>query len=154
MPKRQRIYDYFYEVASEALHIVIFENFVKSMTSCLLKLKVTPSFCLLSKSLTTRPHLTNIKQFSCTAVVHDLARFACTYRVHQFHHVKMGFLNWLWYIERNMKVFSVKAPPMNWVCKLLQKFIKCFNKQSIIILLQLSVKRFFPEILSHKSKKK
>ena len=44
MPKKQRIYDYFYEFASEALHIVIFENFVKSMTSCLSKLKVTPSF--------------------------------------------------------------------------------------------------------------
>ena len=28
------------------MHIVIFENFVKSMMSCLSKLKVTPSFCL------------------------------------------------------------------------------------------------------------
>ena len=36
---------YFYEFASEALHIVIFENFVKSMTSCLSKLKVTSNFC-------------------------------------------------------------------------------------------------------------
>ena len=45
MPQKQRIYDYFSEFASEALHIVIFENFIKSMTSCLLKLKVTPSFC-------------------------------------------------------------------------------------------------------------
>ena len=45
LPKKQRIYDYFYEFASEALHIVIFENFVKSMTFCLSKLKVTPSFC-------------------------------------------------------------------------------------------------------------
>ena len=44
MPKKQRIYNYFYEFASEALHIVIFENFVKSMTSCLSKLKVTPKF--------------------------------------------------------------------------------------------------------------
>ena len=43
MPKKQRIYDYFYEFASEALHIV-FKNFIKSMTSCLSKLKVTPSF--------------------------------------------------------------------------------------------------------------
>ena len=34
LPKKQRIYDY-YEFASEALHIVIFENFVKPMTSCL-----------------------------------------------------------------------------------------------------------------------
>ena len=34
------------EFASEALHIAIFENFVKSMTPCLSKLKVTPSFCL------------------------------------------------------------------------------------------------------------
>ena len=46
LPKKQRIYDYFYEFASEALHIVIFENFIKSMTSCLSKLKVTPSFLL------------------------------------------------------------------------------------------------------------
>ena len=38
------IYDYFYEFGSEALHIVIFENFVKSMTSCLSKLKVAPKF--------------------------------------------------------------------------------------------------------------
>ena len=45
MPKKQRIYDYFSEFASEAQHIVIFENLVKSMTSCLSKLKVTPSFC-------------------------------------------------------------------------------------------------------------
>ena len=34
LPKKQRIYDHFSEFASEALHIVIFENFVKSMTSC------------------------------------------------------------------------------------------------------------------------
>ena len=47
--KIERIYDYFYEFASEALHIVIFENFVKSMTSCLSKLKVTPSFCFAFK---------------------------------------------------------------------------------------------------------
>ena len=33
-PKKQRIYDYLYEFASEAPHIVIFENFVKTMTSC------------------------------------------------------------------------------------------------------------------------
>ena len=57
MPKKQRIYDYFSEIASEALHIVIFENFVKSMTFCLSKLIVTPSFCLAFKSLTTWPHL-------------------------------------------------------------------------------------------------
>ncbi len=49
MPKKQRIYDYFSEFASEALHIVIFENFVKPMTSCLSKLKVTPSFCFAFK---------------------------------------------------------------------------------------------------------
>ena len=49
MPKKQRIYDYFSEFASEALHIVIFEIFVKSMTSCLSKLKVTPSFCFAFK---------------------------------------------------------------------------------------------------------
>ena len=35
--------------ASEALHIVIFESFVKSMTSWLLELKVTPSFCFANK---------------------------------------------------------------------------------------------------------
>ena len=33
LPKKQRIYDYVYEFASEALHIFIFENFVKSMTT-------------------------------------------------------------------------------------------------------------------------
>ena len=49
MPKKQRIYDYFYEFASEALQIVIFENFVKSMMSCLPKLKVTPTFCFAFK---------------------------------------------------------------------------------------------------------
>jgi hypothetical protein len=49
LPKKQRIYDYFSEFASEALHIVIFENFVKSMTSCLSKLKVTPIFCFAFK---------------------------------------------------------------------------------------------------------
>ena len=48
MLKKQRIYDYFSEFASEALHIVIFENFVRSM-SCLSKLKVTPSFCFAFK---------------------------------------------------------------------------------------------------------
>ena len=37
------IYDYFNEFASEALHIVNFENFVKLMTSCLSELKVTPN---------------------------------------------------------------------------------------------------------------
>ena len=31
------------------MHIVIFENFVKSMTSCLSKLKVTPRFCFAFK---------------------------------------------------------------------------------------------------------
>ena len=39
----------FYEFASEALHIIIFEIFVKSMTSCLLELKVTPNFCFAFK---------------------------------------------------------------------------------------------------------
>ena len=34
LPKKQRIYAYFYEFASKALHIVIFENFVKLMMSC------------------------------------------------------------------------------------------------------------------------
>ena len=49
LPKKQRIYDYFSEFTSEALHIVIFEIFVKSMTSCLSILKVTPSFCFTFK---------------------------------------------------------------------------------------------------------
>ena len=31
------------------LHIVIFENFVKTMKFCLWKLKVTPSFCFAFK---------------------------------------------------------------------------------------------------------
>ena len=44
-----RGYDYFSEFASEALHIVIFEIFIKSMTSCLSKLKVTTSFCFAFK---------------------------------------------------------------------------------------------------------
>jgi hypothetical protein len=47
--QKQRIYDYFSEFASEALHIAIFENFVKSTTSCLSQLKVTPSFCFAFK---------------------------------------------------------------------------------------------------------
>ena len=42
-------YDYFYEFASEALHIFNFENFVKSMMPSLLELKVTPSFCFAFK---------------------------------------------------------------------------------------------------------
>jgi hypothetical protein len=49
LTKKQRIYDYFSEFASEALHIVIFEIFIKSMSSCLSKLKVTPSFCFAFK---------------------------------------------------------------------------------------------------------
>ena len=49
LPKKQRIYDYFSEFASEVLHIVMFEIFVKSMTSCLSKLEVTPSFCFAFK---------------------------------------------------------------------------------------------------------
>jgi hypothetical protein len=53
------IYDYFYEFASEALHIVIFENFIKSMTSCLSKLKVTPSFCFAFK-IPDDPTTTNV----------------------------------------------------------------------------------------------
>jgi hypothetical protein len=59
LPKKQRIYDYFNEFASEALHIVIFENFVKSMTSCLSKLKVTPSCCFPFK-IPDHPTATNI----------------------------------------------------------------------------------------------
>ena len=47
--KRWWVYDYFYELASKALHFVIFENFVKSMTSCLSELKVTASFCIAFK---------------------------------------------------------------------------------------------------------
>ena len=60
MPKKQRIYNYFYEFASEALHIVIFENFIKSMTSCLSKLKVTFSFCFAFK-IPDDPTATNIQ---------------------------------------------------------------------------------------------
>ena len=40
---------FFSEFAPEALHIVIFEIFVKSMTSWLSKLKVTPNFCFAFK---------------------------------------------------------------------------------------------------------
>ena len=59
LPKKQRIYDYFYELDSEALHIIIFENFIKSMTSCLTKLKVTPSFCFAFK-IPDDPTTTNL----------------------------------------------------------------------------------------------
>jgi hypothetical protein len=62
-PKKQRIYDYFSEFASEALHIVIFENLVKSMTSCLSKLKVTPSFCFPFK-IPDDPTATNVNRRS------------------------------------------------------------------------------------------
>ena len=50
-PKKQRIYDCCYEFASEVLHIVIFENFIKFMASCLSKLKVTANFCFAVKIL-------------------------------------------------------------------------------------------------------
>ena len=46
LPKKQWIYDYFYEFASVALHIFNFENLLKS---CLSELKVTPSFCFAFK---------------------------------------------------------------------------------------------------------
>ena len=49
LPKKQTIYDCFSEFTSKALHIVIFENFVKTMTSYLSKLKGTPSFCFAFK---------------------------------------------------------------------------------------------------------
>ena len=49
LPKNQRIYEPLYAFASDALHIVIFENFVKTMKSCLSKSKVTPSFCFAFK---------------------------------------------------------------------------------------------------------
>jgi hypothetical protein len=70
LPKKQRIYDYFSEFASEALHIVIFENFVKSMTSCLSKLKVTPSFCFAFKihddvTATNKYHISDIYVLKC-----------------------------------------------------------------------------------------
>ena len=57
MPKKQRIYNYFYEFASEALHIVIFENFVKLWRLVYWNWKLHLVFASLSKSLTTRPHL-------------------------------------------------------------------------------------------------
>ena len=44
LPKKQRIYDYFYEFASEARHIVNFEHFKKSMLPSLSAIKVTPCF--------------------------------------------------------------------------------------------------------------
>ena len=40
---------YFYEFASEVLHIVIFENFVKLMKSSLSESKFTPNFCFAFK---------------------------------------------------------------------------------------------------------
>ena len=51
MPQKQRIYVYFSEFDSEALQIVIFKNFIKSMTSWLSELKVTPSFYFAFKIL-------------------------------------------------------------------------------------------------------
>ena len=59
LPKKQRICNYFYEFASEALHIVIFENFIKSMTSCLSQLRFKPNFCFTFK-IPDNPTASNI----------------------------------------------------------------------------------------------
>ena len=74
------------------LLIVIFENFVKSMTSCSLKLKVTPSFCFAFK-IPDDPTATNNYGFnsstfsliSCITKMKNMrALFSCvlTYRTH------------------------------------------------------------------------
>ena len=54
MLKRQRIYYYFSKFASEALHIVIFENFVKINDLLLIEIESYLYFASLSKSLTTQ----------------------------------------------------------------------------------------------------
>ena len=54
---KQRIYDYCYDSASEALHMVSFEIIANSMTYCLSELKVTASFCFQTQSLKTGPKL-------------------------------------------------------------------------------------------------
>jgi hypothetical protein len=73
LPKKQTIYDCFSEFTSKALHIVIFENFVKSMTSCLSKLKVTPSFCFAFKIhddvTTTNNHVFSSPSGNCEQAV-------------------------------------------------------------------------------------
>ena len=63
LPKKQKIYDYFSKFANEALHIVIFENFIKSTSSCLSELKVTPSFCF---PITIRDNPTASNMYSNT----------------------------------------------------------------------------------------
>ena len=80
LPKKQMIYDYFYEFASEALHIVIFENFVKSMMSCLSKLKVTPIFCFPFK-IPDDPTATSMYIF---ASVSNLQKLFCLSRILTF----------------------------------------------------------------------
>ena len=55
LPKKPRIYSYFSEFASEALHIVVFENFVKSLAYRNWNLHLV--FASISKSLTTRQQL-------------------------------------------------------------------------------------------------
>ena len=53
-PKKQTIYDYLSEFSSEALHIVIFENFVKINDLLLIEIESYLYFASLSKSLTTQ----------------------------------------------------------------------------------------------------
>ena len=63
---KQRIYDYFSEFASEALHIVIFENFVIQWRLASRNWKLPLFFASLLKSLTTWPQLQSnlvIKKF-------------------------------------------------------------------------------------------
>ena len=55
----------FMNLLLKALHIVQFESFVKSMTSCLSKLKVTPSYCFPFK-IPDDPTATNL--YNCEIV--------------------------------------------------------------------------------------
>jgi hypothetical protein len=68
---------YFSEFASEALHIVIFKTFIKSMTSWLSELKVTPSFCFAFKILddvtATKQELKVFAKVDAPYLTHDMA---------------------------------------------------------------------------------
>ena len=79
LSKKQRIYDYFYEFASEALHIIIFENFVKSIMFSLSKLKVTPSFCFAFKipddpTASSNYLLWSMETFQCCSTTKTVTR--------------------------------------------------------------------------------
>ena len=61
---------------SEALHIVIFKDFVKSMTSCLSKLKVTPSFSFAFK---IPYNMTATNMYHCTRLYFEIKAILKSY---------------------------------------------------------------------------